>query len=213
MEEIQELVEFHGYWDTGSRYNVLSGVRFVAGAMERTAGTAAALAYRRAIGPLKFVRKAPGTIDGWAWTHAYDGEIWVDAVGTRQYLQWGVLNTVHELGHAFAQLNPGTYEALGHAVIRNAYGKIIAGGSAGDNGRTLDGYAVSWGGHVYGGTTPWPVTQNPTLVGSEDGSVDPLNEDWADMFIGWTFELFADNSAGAARLHWMTTHLAEWIGG
>jgi hypothetical protein len=224
LEEIQGMISFVGGWDAGSRYSVLNGARTVAEAMGRASGLAGAQAYQRTIGRLAFVRKPPGTVNGWAWTRASARrEVWVDAVGTAGYLQWGEMNTVHELGHAFAQLNPGTYGALRGAEIRNLGGKIIAGGSAGEHGRTLHGYADCWGDfsyaryfaqHGYDYASTWPWTQNPATV-PLPGVVDPVHEDFADMMLGWAFNHFADDAlgAGAARHEWMTTNMAEWIGG
>ena len=224
LEEIQGQIEFVGEWDVGSRYNVLSGARAVAGAMERSSGIPAALAYHQAIGRLSFVNATPGTVSGgWAWTRASDlREVWVDAVGTADYLQWGVLNTIHELGHAYAQLNPGTYSALEGAHIRNALGDVIAGGTAGEHGRTLDGYAVAWGDFSYERyfmtqhgqrkRPTWPWVQNSATAPAK--GIDPVHEDFADMFVGWAFGHFANDpqGAGAARLEWMTTSLGEWAG-
>ena len=31
------------------------------------------------------------------------------------------------------------------------------------------------------------------------------------MFLGWTYNHFADNAAGAARYDWMETHMAGWV--
>jgi len=42
---------------------------------------------------------------------------------------------------------------------------------------------------------------------------DSENEEFADMFLGWTFKHFADNSAGETRSSWMnqSSHMYLWI--
>jgi hypothetical protein len=37
------------------------------------------------------------------------------------------------------------------------------------------------------------------------------NEDFADMFLGWSYDGFTDDPAGRSRYDWMQGHLAEWI--
>ena len=31
------------------------------------------------------------------------------------------------------------------------------------------------------------------------------------MFLGWSYDHFTDDAAGAARYYWMSTNMAEWI--
>lgn len=38
-----------------------------------------------------------------------------------------------------------------------------------------------------------------------------VGEEFADMFIGWTYSRWEASSAGRTRANWMTTNMAEWI--
>jgi hypothetical protein len=118
------------------------------------------------------------------------------------------------LGHAFAQrlglaagtgrLDNAAYNALGSAQIANdpETGDLVH--VAGDWGdgyvRTTHGYATREG--------PW----------QQNWWSDTPNEDFADMFLGWTYNHFASDAtnpvataAGDARYQWMSTNMTEWI--
>jgi len=51
----------------------------------------------------------------------------------------------------------------------------------------------------------WQQNNNPNLGGNS------ANEEFADMFLGWSYNHFAGNAAGAARYGWMQSHMPSWI--
>jgi len=166
-------------------------------------------AFLQVFGRITFRQVAAGTVDGWAWTRVAErGEIWVDAVGDPAYLRWGSQNTAHELGHAFAQLTgEQPYNDLGAAQISytDERGQVIpvaGGGWGGGYLRTDAGYVLTKGRRM-----PWQ--QHHATVAAP--GVEPCNEDFADMFLGGSFNNFANNPADAARNRWMTANMPRWI--
>lgn len=123
----------------------------------------------------------------------------------------------HELGHAFnLALHPNTTDNLnyGQGIIDLALEGIFAvtddtGIPKRIAGNTTQSYAnddyytrTSFGyqdgiNHRDGG----PYQQNDTAA---------VSEDFADMFMNWTFNSFAGNDAGAARYNFMNSHMSAW---
>ena len=109
-------------------------------------------------------------------------------------------NAAHEMGHLLAQRtgwsrgNWQAYADLNAAQIELDDGTIVAGGGWPGLGyqRTNLGYATPRG--------PWQQNRTPTP-----------NEDFADMFLGWAYNHFASNPAGAARYQWMNTNMPRWM--
>ena len=44
-----------------------------------------------------------------------------------------------------------------------------------------------------------------------DDAGNTPNEDFADMFLNWAFDSFADDPMGEARYAWMEENMADWI--
>jgi len=127
----------------------------------------------------------------------------------------------HELGHAFEQRiygkNGNKYEGtnnpievLIHKGVWDKQGNLITGttnhensylrygntgGSPFDNGYTSNDYHSEAQWH--------PKGMKP------DGNT--AGEDWADIFMNWTFDTFAPGPAGTALNSWTTTNMAGWI--
>ncbi len=107
-------------------------------------------------------------------------------------------NAAHELGHFFAQrAGRQPYYDLNAAQIGyiDSTGEVvrIAGGGWGtEYVRTPRGYAG-----------PFPGWQQST--------VQTANEDFADMFLGWSYNHFANDAAGAVRYQWMAENMPDWI--
>jgi hypothetical protein len=38
-----------------------------------------------------------------------------------------------------------------------------------------------------------------------------VGEEFADMFMNWAFDSFADNTGGDARYQWMQSHMSVWL--
>ena len=108
-------------------------------------------------------------------------------------------NAAHELGHFFAQrASRQPYHDLNATQIgyTRPDGEIIpvAGGGWGAGYvRTSKGYATVRG--------PW----------QQNWWTATPNEDFADIFLGWAYNHFADDPAGAARYQWMAVNIPRWI--
>jgi hypothetical protein len=105
-------------------------------------------------------------------------------------------NAIHEFGHLFAH-HVGyvggvqrPYNDLINTTIRDTNGAQIAGGRT----RTSDGYR----------STGLPWQQHARVAGGED---------FADMFLNWSLDSFAQDEAGAgsARYGWINSNMPSWI--
>jgi RHS repeat-associated protein len=159
--------------------------------------------FKGIMGSVRFNRSSD-TGTGYSFTDpAYSGQL-IQVYSNAPAGRFSPQNTVHELGHSFAQrLGGQPYDDLENNEITfmNEQGRAIhvAGGGGGRTFRGMDPY-------------PW-VQDKATVAGN---GVDPTHEDFADMFLGWAYNHFSVNSpeeamAGAARYAWMTTNMAEWI--
>jgi len=139
-------------------------------------------------------------IGGWAETHldwagngCYRGEICYDesifiGSGLASFQRWGPHNVVHELGHGIDQRGG-----------RQARADLAAEWTANpdfphrdpDN-RQRRGYA----GLYFG----WQQTRVATA-----------GEEFADMFLGWTYNRWDASASGATRSGWMSANMPRWI--
>jgi RHS repeat-associated protein len=111
-------------------------------------------------------------------------------------------NAAYELGHFFAQrASRQPYHDLNAARITyvdpdtNQVVPVAGGGWGTGYVRTNRGYVLTNG-------RTWPWQQNTSAT---------ANEDFADMFLGWAYNHFADDPAGAARYQWMAVNMPRWI--
>ncbi len=154
--------------------------------------------FTQAFGTVTFNRNAGNCEGGTCWgyaNHPVNGTIQVYAqnVGHGHYT---AQNAAHELGHIFDRRTGDQARAnLATANITyvNERGRINT-ITTGVN-RIQDGFATQ-------GDMPTTWQQNPARKSGEE---------FADMFLGWAYNHFANNAAGAARFHWMSTNMAEWI--
>jgi len=93
-------------------------------------------------------------------------------------------NIVHEFGHAFANRFKanGPYQAMGLSASSYLVGNE--------------------------GFHPSPITAQRTWRQHPGNSP---NEAFADMFLGWTYGMWADDRIGIARDDFMTVNMAEWV--
>lgn len=105
-------------------------------------------------------------------------------------------NAIHEFGHLFAH-HVGyvgdvqrPYSDLINTIITDNTGAQIAGGQV----RTDDGYR----------SAGLPSQQHRGVAGGED---------FADMFLNWSLNSFAqdERGAGVARYGWMNSNMPGWI--
>ncbi|HLF37328.1 MAG TPA: hypothetical protein VI520_05285 [Anaerolineales bacterium] len=134
--------------------------------------------------------------------------------------------TAHELAHAFnativnnlneglSSVRPDLREHIENQIVEiSPYGELadtrivveIDGGVVHVSGRPPGGgYERTDLGFASQGA-PW---QQHSI--RRDGG-NAAGEDFADMFLGWTFLGFSDDPAGQARYAWMEQHMPEWI--
>jgi len=166
-------------------------------------------AFLQVFGQITFRRIDDNPITGWAETHmdwasnycgmgeiCYDESIFTDS-GLAKFQKWGAQNVAHELGHALDQLGGRRARANLNAAqigyVNSNTGQVVqvaGGGWAGGYSRIGDGFR------------PWPWQQNTAATPGEE---------FADMFLGWSFNGFAPNQAGAARYSWMSANMPRWI--
>lgn len=107
-------------------------------------------------------------------------------------------NVVHELGHAFAQkwyykdnsgYDPtGPYATLPYSLVNNNDGFYPS----------PDEAKLTWRQHPY----PCDTTISNPYCG---------NEDYADMFLGWTYGKWASNEVGMGREKHMNDSMPNWV--
>ncbi len=110
-------------------------------------------------------------------------------------------NACHELGHVFDNRTGRTARgqlASEGISYTDATGRSvpIAGG--------VQNYLRVNAGYASPGL-PWQQNNVTEWGGISAG------EDFADMFLGWSYNHFAPDAAGAARYQWMSDHMSVWI--
>jgi hypothetical protein len=112
----------------------------------------------------------------------------------------------HEFGHLFDHRITGSFgygrNVLGKSTILDANGKYVEGIPIGGGAwkRYEDGYAG----------TGRPHMQHPLDMGGGCPGSSAC-EDFADMFMNWAQNSFADNAAGQARYDWMDARMGSWV--
>ena len=114
------------------------------------------------------------------------------------YLTAWIGTPVHELGHAFAQkwyykdnsgYDPtGPYATLPYSLVNNNDGFYPS----------PDEAKLTWRQHPY----PCDTTISNPYCG---------NEDYADMFLGWTYGKWASNEVGMGREKHMNDSMPNWV--
>ncbi len=109
-----------------------------------------------------------------------------------------VNNVVHELGHAFANLwwvDSDTYDPSGPYVKYPIPGRFLSN----------DGF------YLYPEPQSAGLTWRQHPCGAGDSACG--HETFADMFLGWTFDAWANDPEGYGnwRDEYMTTHMVEWV--
>jgi len=109
----------------------------------------------------------------------------------------------HELGHNFDHsIDAWGYgrTMLSQTTIVDANGNYVEGIPFGGGAwaRTDAGYRSDW----------FPDQQHPRRL---DNLGQTAGEGFADMFMNWVQNSFANDPAGQARHNWMTVHMAEWV--
>ncbi|HOC22326.1 MAG TPA: RHS repeat-associated core domain-containing protein [Anaerolineae bacterium] len=147
-------------------------------------------------------------IAGWAETHldwagngCYRGEICYDEsiFDATHGLEWTSQNVAHELGHGFDQR--GGRQA--RADLNAAQIGYVDPGS----GQVVPVAGGGWG----GGYVRTPFGYSSRGMPWQQNTAATPGEDFADMFLGWSFNNFAPGQAGAARNSWMSANMPGWM--
>lgn len=117
--------------------------------------------------------------------------------------EMNVHTVVHELGHAFAHIG-SWYESKGALHYR-------------PNSPYVSSFPESWyltdDGFAQGPNyiNPWMWRQRPDQGEGHEDNTTRSHEAFADMFLGFTYGVWANNDRGSARRDYMTANMAEWI--
>jgi hypothetical protein len=236
MTLADETIEQHfgfslqGNWSEGDQDDIVEAVLMVSHAMASStpAAEAANGAFQSVFGGIDFTLETGAAERTWYCTGGGAGMACAPGAHDRISPQ----TIAHELGHSFnarlanhldgqigelaisdleraelvesaRDLRPYS-ELSGEEIVAEVDGEIVhvAGRPPGGGYQRTDlGYATLG--------TPWQ--QHSLRWGGGDPSGNTVNEDYADMFLGWAYDGFADDPAGDARYGWMENHMAEWI--
>jgi len=127
----------------------------------------------------------------------------------------------HELGHTFAWTVAASgyvhpYKSMQNMMIYDSSGEWVTGKSIGNSGweRGLRGYDPGTYGDyripaLYHGPFEWGDWNTLESGGEYTGTA--YNEEWADMFMNWSYNSFENSHAGTARYSWMTTTISGFL--
>ena len=184
-------------------YNAYLGVYDVGSALSGISGSPDTVAFKNSIGPMTFTIKNDMNYYGWTTNGNID-------------FKFGVVRprlVAHELGHSFAfniDAAVGEYDMLNPLEILRVFGVRDA------DGKLVTGPA----GHRYAGlgAVENGYCSNSYLDECQYHSIDLLDpasltedEDWADMFMNWTYNSFVDNKAGRTLNKWMNGQMSFWV--
>jgi hypothetical protein len=210
-------VSFSGNFSQSEQSNIISAAQAVGGALARSYNQEQRLmmkmgdigsykpitgteAFHMAYGgAIKFTKSDDVCSSCGAVTHWNGSEIYVNS----KY-ELGTKAAVHELGHAFAYKVAAIYDPESFAVAGNLYvANQLA--TAIPNGRRVPGSFENYGfaESVNAPNRNWHQA-DPTQVGSVD-------EEFADMFLGWTYGQWAANPLGQQRASFMDTNISTWF--
>jgi RHS repeat-associated protein len=217
------LVSFSGNFSQSEQSNIISAAQAVGGALARSYNQEQRLmmkmgdigsykpitgteAFHMAYGgAIKFTKSDDVCSSCGAVTHWNGSEIYVNS----KY-ELGTKAAVHELGHAFAYKVAAIYDPESFAVAGNLYvANQLA--TAIPNGRRVPGSFENYGfaESVNAPNRNWHQA-DPTQVGSVD-------EEFADMFLGWTYGQWETDSNGGLsslgqqRANFMSTNVSTWF--
>jgi RHS repeat-associated protein len=146
-------------------------------------------AFKAVFGGLVFTHDPNDGVDTtgnlyWAETHIPNITVYDNAFRDGYTGLNGARNVAHELGHAFAQ-----------RAGEQPYNDLTQNWNNADFPRRGDdnnGFAGEYPG--------WQQSTSATN-----------REEFADMFLGWSYNRWSDSDAGRARSQWMTTNMADWM--
>jgi hypothetical protein len=155
-------------------------------------------AFQLVMGNVNFVFDKGRQIDGWAITEidtiTFDNSINTDRASAASIMR----NVAHELGHVLDVRTGLGGSGSMWTTIKDAEGKYVTGiNNEGNWIRTDYGYRSDW----------YPDQMHPA---NEIGGQSTI-EEFADMFMNWVYDSFAQDAAGQARFDFMTTNMADWI--
>lgn len=194
-------ITFSGSWSIKDKVAAMIGVIVVAGALSKHSDYSAADTFLGVFGRMTF-----SVLSG---TGAWFGErvsTGISFTSGKERLDPRLM--AHELGHSFNAMyvNRGNadspYNVLGKTTITDSAGNWLTGllydsqEGVTEWVRGYDGYPLSSNGdyddpELYHGPVDW-----------EDAN--SVGEEYADMFMNWSFNSFLSSAAGIARYNWMS---------
>jgi len=180
MNILLALVMMIGTWSAGDKLNIQEATNRIAARLEEVSGVPAYIAFKSIYGDLT----ATSGIDPWL---AYNCEARDNGFACKAGIHPSQVTIIHELGHVF-DYHTGAGDVLGQSTIY-AGGKYVTGIQDGEWYRGMCGYVSPYFPHV--------------VHGRYDSAGMGFREEWADMFMNWVNESFADDECGRARMEFM----------
>jgi RHS repeat-associated protein len=193
-------VTFAGSWAVKDKRAAILGVAVVASALGSVVHQGAAQTFSAVFRALTFTRSAVNMGSTWG---QYGAKNITFYAGARL---WTTL-VAHELGHAFnaAIADRGGTTPYGTLSTEGIWvgDEEIAGDDASytQDGTGIDGIPANHYRRTFEG------------LGFHHSVAQSANEDFADTFANWTTGSFSSDSAGRARMRFMTVHMTEWVSG
>jgi RHS repeat-associated protein len=208
-------ITFKGEWVLDELIAVMSGVERVGQALAGYIAGIASNAFRTVFGNMN-IWYGDGPTNDLKLGGYFGKSVYPDIA-----LKPGMITArlvVHELGHAFERAiwtkNGNAYAGTNNPIELLTHGGVSAGDifitgqrpeidtaynrnygvNATDNGYWSDDYRDGWQWH------PREMTDGNNAY-----------EDWADIFLNWTYNSFVLNMAGIALNSWVNVNMADWI--
>jgi hypothetical protein len=194
-------VNLDGNWNISNSYSAYVGVYKTGEALRPYADSGGASAFKDSFGKMRFTSET--YLGGW-YGIASDGRISFLAGAVTPRL------VVHELGHSFEKhiwgKNGSKYSGTNNPIeLLNVEGvydinnHLITGKGNRNNDRSapFNGYLSDY----------IPDQYHPRNM--IDG--DNTYEDWADLFLNWSFNSFSSNIAGDALYNWVSINMKNWV--
>jgi hypothetical protein len=202
-----------GEWTAGRKESVRNAVKAIANRFTDIVGGDPVQNFVKVYGYINFEFCDDGCVpNGFGWTA---GDHWIKFDGMYSDVTIATRLIVHEMGHLFdravcASLNNGKcYDEKGNDLI---WGYNTARSDlTGKTGVCLSSICLGRKGHTepdgvgyWGFAGGWQVWQ----FGANDENDDGTNgELWADMFLGWTFNQWGDDTRGINREDYMNERM------
>jgi len=155
-------------------------------------------AFEMTMGSVNFVFDEAKQIDGWAITEI-DTITFDNSINTERASIAGIIRTVtHEFGHILDVRTGLSGSGSMWTTINDLEGKYVTG---------VNGDGIWVRKNAGYGSDSYPDQMHPA---DKNGGQSTI-EEFADMFMNWVYDSFAQDAAGDARFGFMTTNMADWV--